>query len=134
MPAIEFDAALQGARTMTRIEEINRAFLGTIAAGTLDGEEAERIDAAIAEARQRVRAITEARASRARRPPPPPRPLREKVFGNGRARPLDRNAKVRVMHHARALSRRTVRGKAYGVLTAKALTVLEALLWGFHNA
>ena len=33
---------------------------------------------------------------------------REKVFGDGRPRPLDRNA--------------------------KALAVLEALLWGFHNA
>jgi hypothetical protein len=26
------------------------------------------------------------------------------------------------------------RGRAYGVVTAKALAVLEALLWGFHNA
>ena len=25
-------------------------------------------------------------------------------------------------------------GKAYGVVTAKALAVLEALLWAFHNA
>jgi hypothetical protein len=35
---------------------------------------------------------------------------------------------------ARCLSRRTEKGKAYGVVTAKALAVLEALLWGFHNA
>ncbi len=59
---------------------------------------------------------------------------REKVFGDGRPRPLDRNAKVRIMHLARALSRRTEKGKAYGPVTAKALAVLEALLWGFHNA
>ena len=59
---------------------------------------------------------------------------REKVFGDGRPRPLDRNAKVRIMHLARALSRRTEKGKAYGAVTAKALAVLEALLWGFHNA
>ena len=26
------------------------------------------------------------------------------------------------------------KGRAYGVVTAKALAVLEALLWGFHNA
>ena len=34
----------------------------------------------------------------------------------------------------RCLSRRTEKGRAYGVVTAKALAVLEALLWGFHNA
>ena len=62
------------------------------------------------------------------------RPRREKVFGEGRPRPLDREAKVRVMAHARALSRRTEKGKHYGELTAKALAVLEALLWGFHNS
>ena len=62
------------------------------------------------------------------------RPRREKVFGDGRPRALDRNAKVRIMTLARALTRRTVKGKAYGQVTAKALAVLEALLWGFHNA
>jgi Helix-turn-helix domain len=30
--------------------------------------------------------------------------------------------------------RRTEPGKHYGAITAKALAVLEALLWGFHNA
>lgn len=59
---------------------------------------------------------------------------REKVFGPGRAVPLDRNAKVRVMTLARALSRPTEPGKAYGELSAKFLSVLEALVWGFHNA
>jgi len=62
------------------------------------------------------------------------RPRREKMFGMGRPRALDRNAKVRIMHLARALSRRTQKGKAYGAITAKALSVLETLLWGFHNA
>jgi hypothetical protein len=62
------------------------------------------------------------------------RPRREKLFGDGRPRPLDRNAKVRVMTLARALMRRTDKGKHYGAVTAKALAVLEALLWGFHNA
>ena len=38
------------------------------------------------------------------------------------------------MHWARCLSRRTEPGKAYGEVTAKALAVLEALLWAFHNA
>ena len=62
------------------------------------------------------------------------RPRREKLFGDGRPRALDRNAKVRIKVYARGLMRRTEKGKAYGVITAKAYAVLEALLWGFHNA
>jgi Helix-turn-helix domain len=62
------------------------------------------------------------------------RPRREKCFGDGRPRAMDRNAKVRVMTFARALMRRTEPGKHYGAITAKAFAVLEALLWGFHNA
>jgi hypothetical protein len=67
-------------------------------------------------------------------PLPHLRPRREKLFGDGRPRPLDRNAKARIMIYARALMRRTEKGKAYGPITAKALAVLEALLWSFHNA
>ena len=59
---------------------------------------------------------------------------REKLFGEGRCLPLDRNAKARIMVLARALTHRTEKGKHYGVLTAKFVRVLEALLWGFHNA
>jgi hypothetical protein len=44
--------------------------------------------------------------------------------------PLDRNARVRVMMVARAL----MRHEAYGKISAKALAVLTALLWRFHNA
>lgn len=62
------------------------------------------------------------------------RPRREKVFGDGPALPLDRNAKVRLMTRARALLRRTAPGKHYGQITAKAMDVLHALLWQFHNA
>jgi DNA-binding MarR family transcriptional regulator len=62
------------------------------------------------------------------------RPRREKVFGDGPALPLDRNAKARIMVRARALMRRTEAGKHYGPITAKTLAVLEALLWHFHNA
>src|SRR5277367_4787764 len=62
------------------------------------------------------------------------RPRREKLFGDGRPRPLDRNAKARIMHRARALMHRTEKGKHYGKLTAKYVAVLEALLWSFHNA
>jgi DNA-binding transcriptional MocR family regulator len=59
---------------------------------------------------------------------------REKSFGTGRTVPLDRNDKHKIMTLARALSRRTEPGRAYGALTAKALAVLGALLWQFHNA
>ena len=52
---------------------------------------------------------------------------REKMFGEGRLRPLDRNAKARIMVLARALSHRTEKGKHYGAFTAKFLAVLEAL-------
>jgi DNA-binding MarR family transcriptional regulator len=62
------------------------------------------------------------------------RPRREKVFGDGRPRPLNTNAKARIMVKARTLTHRTEKGKHYGQLTAKCLAVLEALLWGFHNA
>jgi hypothetical protein len=62
------------------------------------------------------------------------KPRREKMFGEGRLVPLDRNAKARIMVLARALMQRTGEGKHYGVLTAKFVAVLGALLWGFHNA
>ena len=62
------------------------------------------------------------------------RSARDKVFGYGRPRPLDREGKVRLMTLARALMRRREKGKHWGPVTAKSLAVLEALLWGFHNA
>jgi hypothetical protein len=62
------------------------------------------------------------------------RPRREKVFGAGRHRPMDRNAKVRLLMRARLLSRRTEPGKHYGRVTAKDVAVLEALAMTFHNA
>jgi hypothetical protein len=59
---------------------------------------------------------------------------RPKVYGEGRPVPLDRNAKYRIQALARALSHPTETGKHYGILTDKFLGVLNALLWGFHNA
>lgn len=59
---------------------------------------------------------------------------RRKMFGEGRAVPLDRNAKARILAYARALTHRTEPGKHYGKLTDKFLTVLRVLLWDFHNA
>jgi hypothetical protein len=58
----------------------------------------------------------QAPASRARQALPRHlRPRREKVFGDGRPLPLDRNAKVRIMTLVRALMRRTEPGKHYGL-------------------
>jgi hypothetical protein len=59
---------------------------------------------------------------------------REKVFGPGRAVPLDRNAKARIMAYARAWgARHRQPGQHRGPVTRAFLEVLEALLWGFHN-
>jgi len=60
---------------------------------------------------------------------------REKVFGAGRAVPLDRNAKVRIDAYARSWSARNRRpGQHKGPITRAFLEVLNALLWGFHNS
>lgn len=62
------------------------------------------------------------------------------MFGFGRCVPLDRNAKARIMVWARALKHRMrdgsarPKGRAYAEVTPKHLDVIEALLWGFHNA
>jgi hypothetical protein len=58
--------------------------------------------------------------------------MRQKIFGMI-AVPLDRNAKARLMHRARALMRATEQGRHYGPITAKAYAVYAALLMGFHN-
>jgi hypothetical protein len=64
-----------------------------------------------------------------------PRRRREKIFGQGRGVPLDRNAKARIMVYARAWSVRHRRpGQHRGPLTRATLEVLHALLWGFHNS
>lgn len=62
------------------------------------------------------------------------RPKREKVFGEGRSIPLDRNAKARIWAYAlarTALLRRP--GQHRGPLTRATLDVLRTLLWHFHN-
>jgi hypothetical protein len=60
---------------------------------------------------------------------------REKVFGPGRAVPLDRNAKVRIAVYARAYSARNRQPRQHrGPITRAFLDVLQALLWGFHNS
>jgi hypothetical protein len=60
---------------------------------------------------------------------------REKVFGPGRAVPLDRNTKARIVAYARAWSARNKQPRQHkGPITRTFLEVLEALLWGFHNS
>jgi len=60
---------------------------------------------------------------------------REKVFGPGRAGPLDRNAKARIAIYARAWSTRNRHPRQHrGPITRAFMEVLKALLWGFHNA
>ena len=60
---------------------------------------------------------------------------REKVFGPGRAVPLDRNAKARILVYARAWGARHKQPRQHkGPITRAFLEVLEALLWGFHNS
>ena len=57
------------------------------------------------------------------------------MFGPGRAVPLDRNAKARILAYAKAWgARHRQPGQHKGPITRAFLEVLEALLWGFHNA
>jgi hypothetical protein len=58
---------------------------------------------------------------------------REKVFGDGPCLPLDREAKARIIKLAEALKHPTEKGKHYGILTAKFVDVLKALIEEFHN-
>jgi hypothetical protein len=137
MLADQFLEAAAGARTSAALDEFARKLWRAHEEGHLADVEAEAISEAVEARRGALAGHTT---------PNPPKAVlglprasmrasrREKVFGLGRPRALDRNAKVRIMHWARCLSRRTEAGKAYGEITAKALAVLEALLWAFHNA
>ncbi len=60
---------------------------------------------------------------------------REKVFGPGRAVPLDRNAKARIAAYVRAWNALHKKPRQHkGPITRAFLEVLEAMLWGFHNS
>ncbi len=130
MLAEQFHAGAVAARNTAAVDEIARLTWRAHAEGRLHDAEAE----AISEAAQARRAVLAGESAQTQSkavlglPGGSARPRREKMFGLGRPRALDRNAKVRIMHWARCLSRRTEPGKAYGQVTAKALAVLEALL------
>jgi hypothetical protein len=137
MLADQFHAAASRARTIASLDETARLLWRAHAEAQIPDAGAGAISEAI-EARRTVlagqRTQTQSKAALRLSRGFGPRHGREKMFGLGRPRALDRNAKVRIMHWVRCLSRRTEKGRAYGVVTAKALAVLEALLWAFHNA
>jgi Helix-turn-helix domain len=134
MLADQFVEAVDGARTPAVLDELARKLWRAHAERQIEDADAETISEAV-EARRAVLAGKAAHiGSKAVLGLPRASRRRDKMFGLGRPRALDRNAKVRIMHWARCLSRRTEKGRAYGVVTAKALAVLEALLWAFHNA
>jgi hypothetical protein len=144
MLADQFLEAAAGARTGAALDELARKLWRAHAEGLTPDGDAEAISLAIEDRRAALAGnlVSEIRMGPKAASGLPRvsgrgslvRPRREKVFGLGRPRALDRNAKVRIMTLARCLSRRTEKGRAYGVVTAKALAVLEALLWAFHNA
>jgi Helix-turn-helix domain len=89
----------------------------------------EALQARRTEPRPKPRAAPSKPRASARRPRGP----REKLFGNGRLVPLDREAKNRILVLMRALTHPTEPGKHYGAVTAKAEEVGRVLLWVFHN-
>ena len=133
MLADQFIEAADAARTIHALDELARKLWRAHAEGVVADTDAAAISGAI-EARRAALAGKDTRAGpKAALGLPRASRRREKVFGLGRPRALDRNAKVRIMHWARCLSRRTGKGRHYGALTAKFVEVLRALLWTFHN-
>jgi hypothetical protein len=138
--AHHLESAVIGADSLT-LDDIARACWKGFEEGAISEADAESISLAVEARRLALRqshrprpptpALAERRKPRSRQAPPRRRP---KQFGAGECVPLDRNAKARIMTLARALSRRTEPGRHYGVISAKALAVLKALLWQFHNA
>jgi len=60
---------------------------------------------------------------------------REKVFGPGRAVPLDRNAKARIEAFVKGYNARNRQPRQHcGPITQAFQRVLRALLWAFHNS
>jgi hypothetical protein len=137
MLATQFLEAAAGARTGAALDELARKLWRALGEGLIADADAEAVSEAVEARRAALAGEVVGRVPKAASGlPRASRRIsgREKMFGLGRPRALDRNAKVRIMHWARCLSRRTEKGRAYGEITAKALAVLEALLWAFHNA
>jgi hypothetical protein len=142
------EAALIGADLDT-CDRIHQQSIQLWAAGEIDEMDAIAIGDAVYDRRQAIKAGQSDRLPNSQKdatdqprepielhPVKPKRATAPRQFNFGPARPLplDRNAKARIMTFARAQSRRTEPGQHYGELTAKAIAVLQALLWQFHNA
>jgi hypothetical protein len=127
----QFLEAIASVRTVAGLDELARKLWLAHGEQFVDDADAGALSAAVEARRSGLAGNVSQKPPKAAHGRPR---AREKVFGAGRPRALDRNAKVRIMHWARCLSRRTEKGKAYGEITAKAVAVLEALLWAFHNA
>jgi len=126
------------------IDEIIRGVWANHTSGRLTENDVEILDEAArarrealqarqTETRPKPRAAPSGAPRRAARRSSRPKGSREKVFGNGRTIPLDREAKNRIQVLMRALKHPTEPGKHYGAVTAKAEEVGKALLWIFHN-
>ena len=132
MLADQFLKAVAGARTTAALDETARLLWRAHREGHIGEAEANTLSEAIGERRAIISGEvhnkpqgTQTFVLKAPRASRRSSRKREKMFGAGRPRPLDRNAKARIMHLARCLSRRTEKGKAYGEVTAKALSVLR---------
>ncbi len=113
----QFHAAASRARTIASLDETARLIWRAHAEGHLADADAEAISGAVRARRATLAgeaAQTQPKAILGLTRGSRPRPSREKLFGMGRPRALDRNAKIRIMHWARCLSRRTEKGRAYG--------------------
>jgi DNA-binding MarR family transcriptional regulator len=142
MLADQFVEAATAARTTVAADELAHKLWRAHAEGILTDADAKDISEAL-QARRTALSGQSTGIHQPQQKPVPGLPRgsrrlrtrpREKMFGLGRPRPMDRNAKTRITHLAHSLSCRTEKGKAYGALTAKALSVLDVLLWIFHNA
>ena len=95
-------------------------------AGRLSDADAQAAAEAVHARRARREGDDTARAGKAACGLPRPAARRAKIFGPGRGRPIDRNARARLMHQALAKRRRRI-------ITRADLDVLRALLFDFLN-
>jgi len=128
--------AIDGARTI-ELAQLGSDICRAYGNGALCEDDYQRLWEAIEERRTEARpkpraAPSDAPRTSTQRSRQPRRP-REKLFGNGRPVPLDREAKNRILVLIRALTHPTEPGKHYGAVTAKAAEVGRVLLWVFHN-
>jgi hypothetical protein len=105
MLADQFVEAVDGARTTAVLDELARKLWRAHAERQFEDADAEAISVAIEARRVTIAGEVTGRPFKAASELPRGFRRRDKVFGLGRPRALDRNAKVRIMHWARCLSR-----------------------------